>query len=283
MFSFAETMPAVLVDDGPRGNEETPLIGGGTSASSSTDADDTSRLVGRRVSRFFASHFGSYGQHGSMEDAWDYFEQFVLPRRMQTSDGSFKKAPPGTSAKTSLYNAWCTPQQDLRDFGTGIAVYFETLRALVVICIIAWLLYLPTILYYQSDAFAADQDEDLEDVQLRGSLMCTHTQWVPCPTCIEDDWEPNRIATSEHGLVFVLRNACAPLRWQEGANHFLVLLFLIGAITALGYHQRRLELQYDEDVLTAQDFSIVVSNPPGDAIDPEGTSDGEIQIDYVAA
>ena len=68
-----------------------------------------------------------------------------------------------------------------------------------------------------------------------------------------------------------MRNACAPIRWQEGVNHLIVLLFLVGSMLALGFHQQRLELQYDEDVLTAQDFSVVVQNPPRNATRPEGT------------
>jgi hypothetical protein len=38
---------------------------------------------------------------------------------------------------------------------------------------------------------------------------------------------------------------------------------------ALGWYQRRLELHYDESVLTASDFSVQVDKPPADATDPD--------------
>jgi len=158
-------------------------------------------------------------------------------------------------------------------FLAGIAVYFETLRALVVICFIAGLLYMPSILYYRSHHYASHRS-DISNQVLRGSLICTDTKWVPCPNCTLDEWDgdKSRIATSSDFLTFILKNDCAPLRWQEGVNHFGVLLFLLTAIVALGFHQKKLEQSYDEDVLTASDYSVVVKNPPNDATDPEGTT-----------
>jgi hypothetical protein len=38
---------------------------------------------------------------------------------------------------------------------------------------------------------------------------------------------------------------------------------------ALGWYQRRLDLHYDESVLTKADFSVQVDNPPADATDPD--------------
>lgn len=103
--------------------------------------------------------------------------------------------------------------------------------------------------------------------------MCKQTKWVPCPNCTLQEFEHDstRLATSDDGLLtFLLKNDCAPLRWQEGINHFAVVCFLIVSIVTLGFHQKKQEQWYDEDVLTASDFSIVVKNPPPDATDPQG-------------
>lgn len=158
---------------------------------------------------------------------------------------------------------------------SGVAVYFETLRALVVICFIAGLLYLPSILYYRSDEYASHRS-DISNQALRGSLICTETKWVPCPNCTLSEIanDASRIATcTDKNLTFLLKNDCAPLKWQEGMNHFGVLCFLIVSIVLLGFHQKHLELSYDEDVLTASDYSIVVKNPPPDATDPQEWKD----------
>jgi len=249
------------------GEDTVPLV------ATTTDkiSNDPPQLLGSYISRFFSKVFPNYGANASLERAWKYFESIVLPRRMPDGKGGYTKAPPGTSP-SALYPAWTTPQRELRDFGTGIAVYFETLRALVVICFVAGLLYYPSIRYYQSDAYSSNQQEVVTNLALKGSLMCSTTTWVPCPSCTLDEWqeESERFFATDDNLTFILKNDCAMLRWQEGANHLAVLVFLIVAIVALGYHQTRLELQYDEDILTASDFSLVVENPPEDATNPQG-------------
>mmetsp|Transcript_36119 Transcript_36119/g.52922 ORF Transcript_36119/g.52922 Transcript_36119/m.52922 type:complete len:866 (-) Transcript_36119:573-3170(-) len=172
--------------------------------------------------------------------------------------------------KTGLYPAWTTPMSEFRNFGIGVAVYFETMRALAVICLVAGLLYLPSIMYYDSTSYDETGRSSI-GWQLRGSLMCHDTKWVPCPTCTLDDWadSPRRYAIAENNLVFVLANECADIRLREGLQHLVVILFLAIAIFALGFHQKKLELQYDEAILSASDYSIKVDDPPLDATDPD--------------
>mmetsp|Transcript_606 Transcript_606/g.975 ORF Transcript_606/g.975 Transcript_606/m.975 type:complete len:793 (-) Transcript_606:298-2676(-) len=159
---------------------------------------------------------------------------------------------------------------EFRNFGIGVAVYFETMRALAVICLVAGLLYLPSIMYYDSTSYDETGRSSI-GWQLRGSLMCHDTKWVPCPTCTLDDWadSPRRYAIAENNLVFVLANECADIRLREGLQHLVVILFLAIAIFALGFHQKKLELQYDEAILSASDYSIKVDDPPLDATDPD--------------
>jgi len=258
------------------------------------------RWLERRFPQYFAIAATAATDHGApsastsspWDQGWAYFENVVLPRR--AIDAPHRMAPPGTP-DSELFPIWATSVQDLRDFGTGVAVYFETLRALALICLVAGLLYLPSLHYYSREGgyrrnpvlnMTNNNNASEEGLQhntilsnpfLTSSLICTETVWVPCPTCTLSQFEPNRIAqiynknstTTAPTLTFVLKNNCAPLRWQEGINQVVVVAFLLVSVTALGYHQRRLELQYDEAVLTASDFSVVVQNPPDDAVDPE--------------
>jgi hypothetical protein len=202
----------------------------------------------------------------STRQAWAYYEKITLPRRMKNEHGRYVKAPTGAE-NTFLYPTWTTTSWDLADFGTGVAVYFETMRVLIVIMLVAGLLYTPTFMYYKSDVYGkTDQYISF----LRGSMMCEDTDWAPCPDCTMDEWKesPHRIAF-DGNLTYVLKNICAPLRWQEGVNHLIVVVFLIIAMIALASHQKKMELQFDEEILTASDYSIAVSNPPLNSNDPD--------------
>lgn len=221
-------------------------------------------LWGRRIARFLSC------RNQSLEMAWAYFENITLPRRMSDGRGGYTKAPPGAKGEgTTLYPAWTTPREELRDFGTGLAVYFDTMRALIFICFIAGVLYVPTFMFYRSEEYAS-VGQDAWAGSLRGSLICPETEWVACPKCTSQQWKygGDRFAT-DGNLIFVLKNACSRVRWQEGVNHLVVLLFLLLAILYLGRYQTRSELLYDEAVLSASDYSIKVDNPPPDATDPE--------------
>lgn len=216
----------------------------------------------------------SYGAGGSLSQAWAYFEHVILPRRRLVSENGkthYVKAAPGDDETLHLYPAWCTPVRQFEAFGTGVAVYFETLLALSVLCLVAGLLYLPSIHYYASDGYTSQQIYTVTGA-LRGSLLCPSPVWAPCPECEVTQWQdsPDRYSFSADGLVFALKNTCAPLRWSpQGWNHLLVMGFLAVGMFVIGYYQRKLELAYDESVLTASDFSIQVDNPPADATDPD--------------
>jgi len=255
-------------------DEDTPLV----------RASPPNTLLAAKLSAYLAYCFpGSYGTHASVQEAWSYFELYTLPRRMVNDEnGTVSKAPPGEERST-LYPAWTTPQSELKDFGTGVAVYFETLRALTLICLVAGLLYLPTIIYYGSDGYTSQHINTVTG-PLRGSLICPEPKWVPCPDCTELEWDesPHRLGRGDGDLIFVLKNTCAPLRWAQGMNHLVVMVFLTVSIFALGFHQKRLEIHYDESVLTAADYSIQVDNPPADAIDPDEWKDYFQQFGDVA-
>ena len=206
-----------------------------------------------------------------MSQAWSYFEYMILPRRIVVENGRTVKAPPGRHmTQSTSYPAWTTPVRQLREFGTGVAVYFETLLSLSIVCLVAGLLYLPSIHYYASDGYTTKHVETFLG-PLRGSLICPEPVWVPCPDCPAEQWEesPARYATTTGNLNFALKNTCAPIRWKEGLNHLAVMMFLALAMFVLGWYQRNLERRYDESVLTASDFSVQVDNPPHDATNPD--------------
>jgi uncharacterized membrane protein YqjE len=70
-------------------------------------------------------------------------------------------------------------------------------------------------------------------------------------------------------LFFALKNNCNGATLQQGfINYATIFLFIAGTLV-IRSKQNRLEVSFDEDEQTAQDYSIAVLNPPDDACDPE--------------
>ena len=192
--------------------------------------------------------------------------------------GNVDRAEPGEcTMPTKLYSPFFTPLSQLGDFGIGVGLYFSYLRAVAFITLIAGCINLPNILYYASDDYSKSQP----GVQflLKGSAICTEQVWVPCPSCSVDDFafSRSRIAgtttvTSNGGLqtlVFALKNTCDGAKFRVGIVNMASLGFILLTMAALALYQRRKQVTFDEQVQTAQDYSIEISNPPADATEPE--------------
>ena len=74
-------------------------------------------------------------------------------------------------------------------------------------------------------------------------------------------------------LVFALKNTCDGATMSVGIINIASLGFILLSVAALSLYQRRKQIQFDEQEQTAQDYSIEVWNPPGDATEPEEWKD----------
>jgi hypothetical protein len=234
----------------------------------------------------------------SLAKAWAYFEhvalyRYLVPPEEQPKDKKnvfvralrklflkgdkkFERAEPGESDDpTKLYSPWFTPHKQLGDFGLGLGLYFSTLRAITFITLIAGFISIYNIVYFSSDEYLPSAFQTNISPLQRGSAICTKTSWVPCDTCdcgIDgrsfETFPADRCAP--HGnLTFVLRNDCDGTPWQLGAVNFASVIWLFLATFLLGMYLNRQEVQFDEDEQTAQDYSVIISNPPTDAKDPD--------------
>ena len=164
---------------------------------------------GRRLARFL-SRFGSYNPHireeplddgskeqmsnngdivpqdigknkgtkPSLDTAWEYFEHIVLPRYYV--EGPFHKqkgeekhrAEPGEHQRpTKLYPIFGTSDEDMSDFGIGVALYFSTIKYLCGLCLLAGLINIPNILYFTSDAYeGGDSKRGLVEFGMKGNI-----------------------------------------------------------------------------------------------------------------
>ena len=202
------------------------------------------------------------------------FEHVSLPRHVVDPDNQrFDSAEPGEKhLPTKLYNPCCTPHRQLGDWGIGFGLYFTALRALGILTFVAGLISLPNIIYFGGDDYSDGQD-DVRFV-IRGSAICTNESWVPCPSCTLNDFPDGRVGTGVNqntgeNTTFALRNFCDGATIEQGFVNLAVLVVIVLGLLAMNITAKRMEIRFDEDEQTAQDYTVVVTNPPPDAYDPE--------------
>jgi len=214
----------------------------------------------------------------SLSKAWTYFEHITLARHFvgeTSADHKLQRAEPGETAGTELYSPWKTPESALNEWGIGIGAYFSTLRVIGIIIFIAGCINIPNIYYYQSQEYNQNgQSLSGIPITLQGSTICTDREWVACTDCMASEWdfrdqEQARYATGTDGTTYVLRTLCLGAQMSQGMFNWATLMFLIVSFLLLDMYQRRREVLFDEDKVTSTDYSIVVTNPPPDAVDPE--------------
>jgi len=227
----------------------------------------------------------------SLDNAWAYFEHFVLPRYyvddnrkklgavgkllsgsiVSRSVDVLRRSEPGEFGRsTKLYPVWETSEDDLGDFGIGVGLYFYTLKAIAFILFICGCINIVNMLNFSSDDYVSDHQDSIYKRILKGSAICTDVTWEACPSCLKSDWddESDRYAESlsDPQLKFIRVNRCT-IDQTFGIVNIVTLCFVLLAMITLGFILRRKSVEFDESMQTASDYSIVVKNPPSDARD----------------
>lgn len=212
----------------------------------------------------------------SLSKAYAYYEHITLPRRFvgeQTADHIQRRAEPGESMQpTELYNPFTTPSTSFIEWGIGIDLYFSTLKYMAGILFVCGLVHLPNIMFYRSTEYSPNGKEKVP-WSLRGSAVCTTSEWVVCPTCTVDQWDTeelrDRFAVTQGNITLVKHNVCPGGEVSEGVVNLVVLIFLVGVIWLMSLYLDAREVRFDEDKVTSTDYSILVKNPPKHAYDPD--------------
>ena len=217
----------------------------------------------------------------SLSKAYAYYEHVTLPRHIVTGPGGehknhvLRKAEPGEMNQvTELYSPFLTPASSFIEWGIGIDLYFSTLWIMALVLFICGCIHLPNLIFYRNVDYAGDSPrEDISIWSLQGSAVCTDTAWVVCSDCAQTKWrnddEQNRFLMTDDGTKLVLRNLCAGGEIPQGVVNLVVLFFLIVVLFLLSVYLGAREIRFDEDKITATDYSIIVKNPPKDAYDPD--------------
>jgi len=244
-------------------------------------------------------------ENPSLAKAWAYFEhvslsRYIVPegelnkpkkslpsrivrRLFCKGDQQLAKAEPGEPhLSTRLYKPIFTPHKQLGDFGLGIGLYFSTLRALTILTFLAGAVNTSNIRYFASSDYNSNprQQDVLENFGVVGSAICVDTSWVHCAECSTDmnftrgDFFPKSRfelvnSTSGAEFPFVKKNNCDGATYEQGFVNYGTVFLMIGGIFLLNIYLQRMEVAFDEDEQTAQDYAVLIDNPPGDATDPK--------------
>lgn len=242
-------------------------------------------------------------ENPSLEAAWAYFEHFTLTRfvyepkpmedkamltkiynKFQKGDKEMERAERNENIlPTKLYDPIWTPHNQLGDWGIGWGLYFASLRGLMVLCLVAGLCSIPNMVF-----FAGSYSGGQEGVQpiLASSAICTDEEWVACPRCAglsRDQLPLSRLAYAVNEnfgdlkITYALKTNCNGSTLYTGMVHFSILLVILFGLVYLNRYLMKMESIFDADEQTAQDYTIVIDNPPPDATDPEEWKDFFVQ------
>ena len=146
-------------------------------------------------------------------------------------------------------------------------MYFSTLRALTLMVLAAGLIHIPNFIYFSGAEYSANQTNVTS--LTRGSAICTETAWVVCTDCVEEDFKGDSFVRDPvTNTTFTRKNLCDGATLDSGMVNYIALMFIVVAAFGLNRYLHHMEVQFDEDEQTAQDYSIIINNPPSDATDP---------------
>jgi len=185
-----------------------------------------------------------------------YYEHVTLPRHFvgqQTADHVLRRAEPGETQPTELYSPLRTPTNVFIEWGIGLDLYMSTVRIFSLVFLCCGLIHLPNQLFYRSTDYSPDGKSYLQ-FSLRGSAVCTTTDWVQCVDCTEKEWSTGEeqerfaVSTSNPSVVFVQRNSCDyDNLLAQGMVNFVVLFFLLAVLVLLSLYLGAREVRFDED------------------------------------
>eukprot|EP00588_Corethron_pennatum_P003274 CAMPEP_0194286204 /NCGR_PEP_ID=MMETSP0169-20130528/32030_1 /TAXON_ID=218684 /ORGANISM="Corethron pennatum, Strain L29A3" /LENGTH=913 /DNA_ID=CAMNT_0039032569 /DNA_START=103 /DNA_END=2841 /DNA_ORIENTATION=+ len=230
----------------------------------------TARLFARFMSRFKFYNPNKNNEGGpNLDAAWAYYENVTLARIYDnTKNGEVVRAQVGdTGHDTKLYPYWRTTIHDLKAFGFSVRMYFSTVFALSCFLFGAGILNLPLLTYFRVDYSGETRNGIINP--FGGSAICSSYVWVECENCnseYSDKFHSYRLDGKN-----VMRNVCNFDDWLLPGMlaWFASVAFIVAFLIAFFWFQRKAEIVFDEEMQTASDYSLKVSNPPPDAIDPQ--------------
>ena len=245
-----------------------------------------------------------------------YRELFLLPRYVVEEDGSKRKLEAGEYDERSQLYSLFTPISEMSDFGVGISMYFSSTRWMGMLLILAGVIQIPTVAYFQSVDYDTKNFYDTSYTTI-GSAACVDEMRVClnancskiagefrypslgrgrndpnyyCEGCALPPWRDKNFKIEEWELsshnypfsfesvhsnigdpstfTWVGKRQCR-LKQFFGTADFVMMVFVSISLYLLGRKQDAEAEEIDLAEQTAQDYSIWVSDPNPDCIDPD--------------
>lgn len=211
----------------------------------------------------------------NLSKGWAFYEHFTLARQSAETTQSrnqFKHVDPGIEKESKLYGFFTTPSRAFSEWGIGVALYFQSLKMFSMALLVACIISIRNIAFYQSVDYHG-KDHDIL-YKYYGSAICESYEYVTCEEsyCNMEEMGRNNIPywisrELDEVTVFVRKNVCN-ITGSTIMNSYITILFLLTFTLFFGWYQKKLAVRLDEDLITASDYSIHVQNPPEDAHDP---------------
>jgi len=218
-----------------------------------------------------------------IKKGWAFYEHYTLARydvdRLRDAK-LYQHVDPVMDKESKVYSFFSTPKSAYPEWGIGVALYFNALEKFSLVLLLAGLFSIPNMLYYSQSEYQSIDDFSFKDQGyfLWGSAICNSTEWVTCDAdfcdtkLMSNRSEPIKFATPMDDSVtetFVQRSLCNGGTNKTIGFNFVTLLVLFILTFIFYYYQKLLAVRYDEDSLTASDYSILIKNPPSNALNPD--------------
>jgi hypothetical protein len=191
-----------------------------------------------------------------LEDARGYPSRAYEPRfewdPTKVNHPERKLLPPG-ARHGEVFPLNATTVWELGSFGPGMGLLFHTIRGVGLTLLLSIVALAPVLAHYSSPAYS--RKPFTGDVRILGSAVCL-------------DVEEVNVTSAAGGLTTVLLSHCHfTLRQAESDCVCATAIFL--GIVLLGRLGTSYNQKIDDAFQTAQDYSVLVEDPPKDAADPD--------------
>lgn len=207
----------------------------------------------------------------SIDSAWEYYRLYVQPRRVLENSVDdhgnwslkYRRVALSEENRGELYPIFDIDVTSFSDFGIGIGIYYIQLLLYALLFLICGFVVIPSINIY-SDVYVHENsyNNTITDELVRVAATC------PLPTDV--------VATSGCGASV---NTCTATFREDDAgcelygsiirsDLIMCVVFVVG-VFCISFIENWWETELDEAVETAQDYSVMVADPPENALDAD--------------
>lgn len=160
----------------------------------------------------------------------------------------------------------------------GVALYFNTMKFMAIALLVAGFVSVPNLLFYLNE-YEGERNLDISSASkskiftLPVSAVCDEFTWAKCENstfCDTERMQKNGIEFITDGTdTYVKQTGCEKPGIEQGIVNLVALSCVLLITLVLNLYQSKKQILFDEQRLTASDYSIIVANPPPDAHDPD--------------